>query len=55
MLAKRLNSTKSSAKDMSLTILPELKHGLSMLQKNYQSLILLDKLIMHLTLLELAY
>ena len=40
---------------MSLKILPDPKHGLFMLHKNYQSLCLPDKLIMHLTLHELAY
>jgi len=40
---------------MSLKILPEPKHVLNMLQKNYQSLFLQDRLIMHLTFHELAY
>jgi len=42
ILAIRINSIESSTEDMSLKILPEPKHGLVMLQKNYQSLFLPD-------------
>jgi len=55
MLATRINSIESSAEDMGLKILPEPKNGLNMLQKNYQALPFQDRLVMHLTLHELAY
>jgi len=42
MLATRINSIGSYTKDMNLNILPEPTNGLSMLQKNYQALLLPD-------------
>ena len=55
ILATRIISIDSSAEHMGLKILPEPKNSLNMLQKNYQALPLPDKLIIHLTLHELAY
>ena len=54
-LAIKINSTGSYTKVMDLKILPELRNGLIMLQRNYQALFLSDRLLMHLTLNELAY
>ena len=54
-LSKILISTESYTRIMDLKILPEASYGLKMFHKNYQALFLLDKLIMHLTLHELAY
>ena len=42
MLGTRINSIGSYTKDMNLNILPEPTNGLSMLQKNYQALLLPD-------------
>ena len=42
MLATRINFIGSYTKDMNLNILPEPINGLSMLQKNYQALLLPD-------------
>ena len=47
MLALRINSTGSYAYVMCLKILPEPKNSLNMLQKNYQALLLPDKLFIH--------
>ena len=54
-LAKKINSTGSYTKIMDLKILPELRNGLIMLQKNYQELFLSYHLLMNLTLNEIAY
>jgi len=54
-LSSKINSTESYTRIMDLKILPEPRYGLNMFQKNYQVLFLPDKLIMHLTLHELAY
>ena len=54
-LSSKINSTESFTRIMDLKILPEPRYVLDMLQKNYQALSLPDKLIMHLTLHELAY
>ena len=40
---------------MDLKIFPEPRSGQNMLEKKYQALFLLDQLLMHLTLDELAY
>ena len=40
---------------MDLKILPEARYVLKIIRKHYQALTLQDKLIMHLTLHELAY
>ena len=47
-LLNMINSTESYTRDMVLKILPESRYDLNMFQKNYQALILQDKLIMHL-------
>ena len=44
-----INSTESFARDMVLKFLPESKHELNILQKNYQALYTPDKLVMLLT------
>ena len=54
-LLNKIISTESCTRNMDLKILPEPRYGLIMFQKNYQALSLPDKLIMHLTLHELAY
>ena len=46
-LAKKINSTESYTKVMDLKILPKPRIGLNMLQKNYQALLLPDKLCIH--------
>jgi hypothetical protein len=48
-LATKIKSTESYIRDMVLKFLPEPKHELNILQKNYQALYPLDKLVMHLT------
>ena len=50
----KINSTESYTRDMVLKFLPEPSHELNILQNNYQALYLPDKLVMHLTLHELA-
>ena len=47
-LLNKINSIESSTRNMDLKISPEPRYGLNMFQKNYQALILQDKLIMHL-------
>jgi len=54
-LLTKIISTESSTSDMVLKILPEPRYELKLFQKNYQALFLPEKLIMHLTLHELAY
>ena len=54
-LSSEINSTESYTWILDLKLLPEPRFGLNMFQKNYQVLLLPDKLIMHLTLHELAY
>ena len=54
-LLNKIISTESCTRNMDLKILPEPRYDISMLQENYQALSLPDKLIMHLTLHELAY
>ena len=54
-LLTKINSTESYTRDMNLKILPEPRYVLKMFQKNDQALFLPEKLIMHLTLHELAY
>ena len=54
-LLNKINSIESSTRNMDLKISPEPRYGLNMFQKNYQALILPDKLIMYLSLHELAY
>ena len=49
------NIIESCTRNMDLKILPEPRYGLIMFQKNYQALILPDKLTMYLSLHELAY
>ena len=48
-LLTKINSTESYTRDMVLKFLPEPKHELNILQKNYQALYPPDKLVMHLT------
>ena len=45
----KINSTESYTSYMVLKFLPEPSHELNILQKNYQALYPLDKLVMHLT------
>ena len=45
----KINSTESYTRDVVLKFLPEPKHELNILQKNYQALYPPDKLVMHLT------
>ena len=47
-LLTKINSTKSYTRDMVLKFLPEPRHQLKLLHKNYQSLYPPDKLVMHL-------
>jgi len=47
-LLNKINSIESFTRNMDLKISPEPRYGLNMFQKNYQALILQDKLIMHL-------
>jgi len=54
-LSLKINSTESFKRIVDLKILPEPRYGLNMFQKTYPVLVLQDKLIMHLTLHELAY
>ena len=54
-LLNKINSTESYTRDMVLKIILEPRDDLNMFKKNYQALCLQDKLIMHLTLHELAY
>ena len=54
-LLNKIISTESCTRNMDLKILPEPRYDLAMLQENYQALSPLGKLIMHLTLHELAY
>ena len=54
-LLTKINSTESYTRDMNLKILPEPRYVLNMFQKNDQALFLTEKLIIHLTLHELAY
>jgi hypothetical protein len=54
-LLTKINSTESYTRDMNLKILPEPRYVLNMFQKNDQALFVPEKLIMHLTLHELAY
>ena len=54
-LLTMFNSTESYTRDMVLKILPEPRYDQNMFQKNYQVLFLPKKLIMHLTLHEVAY
>ena len=54
-LLTKINSTESYTKNMDLKILPKPIYDLNIFHKNYQALILPDKLIMYLTLHELAY
>ena len=46
-LLNMINSTESYTRDMVLKILPEPKHGLNMLQLNFQAFFLEDELLMH--------
>ena len=48
-LLNKIISTQSYTRNMDLKILPGPRYGLNMFQKNYQALILQDKLIIHLT------
>ena len=43
----KINSKESYSRDIGLEILPEPKHGLNMLQKNFQVLFLEYELLMH--------
>ena len=54
-LLNHINFTECYTRDMVLKILPEPRYNLSMFQKNYQALFLPKKVIIHLTLHELAY
>ena len=54
-LLNKINFTESYTSDNVLTFLPEPTYDLTMLQKNNEVLSILDKLIMHLILHELAY
>ena len=54
-LLTKINFTECNTRDMVLKILPKPRYNLSMFQKNYQALFLPEKLIIHLTLHELAY
>ena len=45
----KINFTESYTRNMVLKFLPEPSHELNILQKNYQALYQLDKLVMHLT------
>ena len=54
-LLNKIISTESYTRNMDLKILPEPRYDLDMFQKNYQALFLQEKLIIHLTLHELAY
>ena len=54
-LLNKINSIESSTRNMDLKISPEPRYGLNMFQKNYQALIIPDKLTMYLSLHELAY
>jgi len=53
-LLNQINFTESYTRDMVLKILPEPIYELNMFHKNYQALYLIYKLIMHLTIHELA-
>ena len=53
-LLNKINSIESYTRDMVLKFLPKRSHELTILQKTYQALYLPDKLVMHLTLHELA-
>ena len=44
----KINSTESYTRDMVLRFLPEPRHELNLLQKNYQALYPPDELVMHL-------
>ena len=48
-LLTKINSIESYTRDMVLKFLPEPRHELNILQKNYQALYPPDKLVMHLT------
>ena len=48
-ILNKINSTESYTRDVVLKFLPEPKHELNILQKNYQALYPPDKLVMHLT------
>ena len=54
-LLNKINFTESYTSYNVLTFLPEPTYDLTMLQKNNEVLSILDKLIMHLILHELAY
>ena len=54
-LLNKIISTESCTRNMDLKILPEPKYDQNMFHKNYQSLFLQEKIIIHLTLHELAY
>ena len=45
----KINSTESYTMDMVLKFLPEPRHELKILKKNYQDLYQQNKLVMHLT------
>ena len=51
----KIISTESYTRNMDLKILPEPRYDLYMFHKNCQALFLQEKLIIHLTLHELAY
>ena len=51
----KIISTESYTRNMDIKILGKPRYGLHMFQKNEEALFLLDELIMHLTLHELAY
>ena len=54
-LLNKINFIESYTSNNVLTFLPEPTYDLTMLQKNNEVLSILDKLIMHLILHELAY
>ena len=54
-LLSKIISTESYTRNMDIKILGKPRYGLHMFQKNEEALFLLDELIMHLTLHELAY
>ena len=54
-LLNKIISTESYTRNMDIKILGKPRYGLHMFQKNEEALFLLDELIMHLTLHELAY
>ena len=54
-LINMINFTERYSRDMALKILPEPIYDLYMFHKNCQALFLQEKLIIHLTLHELAY